>query len=572
MGYGYGVNHILTLPITGATGIPTTASYVDTKEYQVTVTQVDSDEFTAWSVGQIQVLDDFSNLFDGERKTFPISNGGEALSIQSKPGSLVTVQDCLFIFINDILQIPGESYTFGGGSKISFTEAPKAEDSIKFLFYRGTGGADVVDRDIIETVKIGDELTLGYDRGLDQKSWLQEEDRTVVEIASANAVDTDSYDGQGVWEETTEYRPVVWTRQTEDKFVEGKIVTKDRDLYKATLFPSAYLTQTVGIGTTIAYVDNARPFFNDKRENNVSTEFQKDIIIVNNAERVGAYATAIVLSQHNSGTGGGISTISITSGGKGYTSAPTVTIGTPVGLGSTQRASATATIANGSVNSIALTSAGTTGYFHGSEPPILIGPPVALTETNTVVTFAGDQGLITGIGTTSLAGVAVTGLVLDMVIPSDSWLKESAVTQPAAATVCGLTTGDFFLVRNSNVGHGLTSLNTINGAVGVGTTYIDNVYRVAHYTTGVGTDAIGYGSTTLTQVVVSVNSLNGLTGLGYSMFFGEYSWGKLLLNDRSVSRAYTVNTSNGVTGIETGPILKRVKSLKVGSYSTDFNI
>ena len=30
-----------------------------------------------------------------------------------------------------------------GGSNITFDEAPKFEDSLKILFYRGTGGADV---------------------------------------------------------------------------------------------------------------------------------------------------------------------------------------------------------------------------------------------------------------------------------------------------------------------------------------------------------------------------------------------------------------------------------------------
>ena len=40
------------------------------------------------------------------------------------------------------------------------------------------------------------------------------------------------------------------------------------------------------------------------------------------------------------------------------------------------------------------------------------------------------------------------------------------------------------------------------------------------------------------------------------------------MSDRNVSRAYTVNTSNGITGIETGVILTRKSSLKVGSYTT----
>ena len=50
--------------------------------------------------------------------------------------------------------------------------------------------------------------------------------------------------------------------------------------------------------------------------------------------------------------------------------------------------------------------------------------------------------------------------------------------------------------------------------MGVGTTYIDNVYRVAHRTLGVTTDAMGFGSTVVTQVVLVLTVSNGLTGLG----------------------------------------------------------
>ena len=120
--------------------------------------------------------------------------GGDALSIQSRPGSLVKVEDTLFVFINDILQIPGVIF-IPGGTNITFDEPPKAEDTLKILFYRGTGGADVVDRDVIQTVKVGDTLTLGYHDTLDQKDWLQENDRSVVEITSSNSVDTNAYNG-----------------------------------------------------------------------------------------------------------------------------------------------------------------------------------------------------------------------------------------------------------------------------------------------------------------------------------------------------------------------------------------
>ena len=517
---------------------------------------------------QLQVLDTFQNLFDGSRRTFPLTVGGDSLSIQAKPGSPVTVQDTLFVFVNDILQIPGESYTFLGGSNITFDEAPKFGDTLKILFYRGTGGADVVDRDVIESVKVGDDLTLGYARSLNQQSFLQEESRSVIEITSSNSVDTNNYNGPGVFEDTRVYRPVVWTKQTEDKIVEGKIVYKDRDLYKGNLFPTTNLIQTVGVGTTVAYVTGVRPFFNAKNENNVSTEFQKNIVIVNNVERLAAAATAIVSAA------GTISSVAISTGGRGYDSAPTVTIQNPVGLGTTARAEATASITNGVVTSITVSTAGTE-YSDATPPVVLIGADPVLEEKNTVTSYSGDHGIITGIGTTSLAGVAVTGLVFDLVIPSDSFLRKSEFTQGASGSgansgivTSGLNVGDFFIVSNSNVGHGLTSLNTDGSAVGVGTTYIDNVYRVAHRTLGVTTDAMGFGSTVVTQVVVSVNSLNGLSGLGHSMYFGDYSYGKLQLSDRNTVRSYPVNTSNGVTGILTGPIIKRQSFLKTQSYST----
>jgi len=85
---------------------------------------------------------------------------------------------------------------------------------------------------------------------------------------------------------------------------------------------------------------------------------------------------------------------------------------------------------------------------------------------------------------------------------------------------------------------------------------------------GVTTDAIGFGQTALTRVIVSVANTAGLVGLANSTFYGNYSFGKIIMNDRNVSRAYTVNTLNGISGIETGVILTRKTSLKTESYAT----
>ena len=563
-GYGYEVGHVLTIPTGGATGIPTTSSS-SFREFQVTIDDVDTDKFTAWSVGELQVLDDFSTLFDGERKMFPISDDGERITLQAKKGSLVNVEDCTLVFLNDILQLPGSAYYLSGGSNITFSEAPKSGDTVKLLFYRGTSGIDVRDVEVIDTVKIGDTLTIGQNPLLDQNplsikqdKFLQQDKRTVTEIISASSVNSNQYFMPGLSSNTEMLRPIVWCRQTEDKYIEGKLVTKKRERYEPQIQPSAYIIKSVGIGSTTIFVDSARPFFNPKNEHTVSLDFQKDIKIINYGEKVSAAATAVV------STAGTITSIVISEGGKGYLSAPEVSIENPVGMGTTARAIASSTISGGSVNTITVGIQSGVGYAQTSHPNVLISPPTFVTEENSIVSYAGDFGIITGIGTTSLTGIA-TGLVFDLVIPSDSVLRNATITD--ATTSSGIETGFYFIVRNSNVGHGLTSLDASSNTVGVGTTFIDNIYRAAHVTTGVTTDALGFGQTTVTQVVVSVNSLNGLTGLGFSNFYGDYSWGKLQLNDRNKSQSYTAVTSNGYTGITTGPVIVRKNPLKFQNYS-----
>ena len=44
---------------------------------------------------------------------------GEPLAIKAREGSPINVQDTLLVFVNDILQVPGEGYVFEGGSVCS---------------------------------------------------------------------------------------------------------------------------------------------------------------------------------------------------------------------------------------------------------------------------------------------------------------------------------------------------------------------------------------------------------------------------------------------------------------------
>jgi hypothetical protein len=327
-------------------------------------------------------------------------------------------------------------------------------------------------------------------------------------------------------------------------------------LYEASIYPTSYLIQSVGIGSTIAYVDNIRPFFNAINENNTSLIFQRDIKLLSQDSKVAAAATAIVSAA------GTISSLVISSGGVGYSTNPSVIIENPVGLGTTQRASVSASITSGIVTSITITSPGT-GYTDTNPPLVLIEFPSFTFEDNTVTTYEGDFGVITGIATTSVVGVATTGIVFDFVIPKNSFLRNSSVT--GLTTISGIQTGYYFTVYNSNVGRGVTSLNSSGSTVGIGSTFLDNVYQVAAVSIA-QTSAIGFGVTYVAKVTVRVLSYNGLTGIGYSNFYGEFSWGKVSLGSRSKDNSYNAYTLNGVTGISTGAILKRANSLKYLNY------
>jgi hypothetical protein len=459
----------------------------------------------------------------------------------------------------DILQVPGVGYEFKGGSYITFKEAPKSGDTSKILFYQGTGSVDVSSVDILETVKKGDEIKL-YDESIS----LEENKRTVTTINSSDSVNTNLYPGPGITTNESFQRSVNWSKQTVDKFINGEAVTKDRPHYEPLIYPNTNIIQSVGVGSTVIFVSNIRPFFDNSKEN--YTE-QTDIRIISQESKVGAYATSFV------SIAGTVTSFDITNPGVGYTIAPSVSITTPIGLTTTQGARATATISGvGTVNAITVSYGGTTtgfAYTNTAAPSVLIGEPKSVTSIETIenVSYSGDFGIISGISTTSV-GVASTGIVFDLLLPKDS-LFRNAATVGTAITVSGITTGYYFTVFNSNVGASVTSLYQDGTVVGIGTSFLDNIYEVAQVSIA-QTVGLGIGLTYVAQVTVSVQDYNGLTGLGHSEFFGEYSWGRIATSPRGKARVFTsyAGDSNGLVGISTSPIVERVNPLRYLNYNS----
>jgi len=552
-GYGYGQGQVLTVPFGGITGIPTNLG-LSFEEFKITVEKTYEDSFVGWSVGDLESLDDISDLFDGVRKSFQLKFNGEFKTIRSKKGSDIDIESTLLIFHNDILQVPNVAYNFDGGSIIDFVEAPKEGDTCKIIFYKGTGGVDVVDVDILETVKKGDDITLYSDNIL-----YREEERTVNSVDSSNIVKTNVYSGVGINTDETFVKSVTWCRQTEDKFIDGKPVTKDRTSYEPLIQPTTNIIADVGVTTNILFVESVKTFFDSSKEN-TSSSFIGKLKIVSQKTLVSASATAVVSGL------GTISSIVISDGGVGYTTSPTVTIENPVGLGTTQRSEASSTISvGGTVSSIIITNPGT-GYTSTTPPVVLIESPSSSKniENVTASSFSGDFGIISGINTTSI-GIASTALVFDFYIPNDSFLRDSSIVG-TAITISGIQTGFYFIISESNVGNGVTSLNSSNSVVGVGTSFLDNIYYASSVSIGT-TSVLGIGLTQVAKVTVNLTSYNNLTGLGYSNFYGRYSWGKINLNTRIDAKEF-ISNKNGISGISTSPTVERINPLKYFSYNS----
>ena len=580
-GVGYGVSEILTVPVGGETGIPTNTS-LTFQEFQLNIDEIHDDNFNGWSVGELEVLDRIDSKFDGYTKAFGITLSENPVSIQAAKGSQIDVQMVLLVFINDILQEPGAAYIFNGGSTITFTTAPKAGDSSKILFYKGSGSIDVVFTDVLETVKVGD--TLDIDNVPEQgQNWsLNEDPRTVTGINTMDSVNTNIYPGPGVTTDGTLKRTVDWCKQEYDITINGADVGKDRIHYEPAIYPAAYMISSAGVGTTAIYVNTLRPLFNANDEATIRT-FQDSIVIESQDVITAAAATATV------SVAGTVSAITVGTAGAGYTVAPNVTIGnasgvgtnSPVGVATTTRATATATLSAGTVSAITVSYGGTTtgvAYTTSSPPPVLIDPPKITRETLDVITttgYKGDYGSVVGFGTT-VSGGGQNRLYFDLWIPLNSYMRDTEYVG-SAVTISGISTGDFLTVFNSNVNSGLSTFatqNTSGTGVGIGTSCVDGVYQVfSAETRELPSTVLGF-TTHLRRIFCNVDNVG--TGIAYTTQYnnndkyladlGEFSWGKILINGVT-QKAFNFYGDNGVTGISTSALVTRAKSLKYKDYT-----
>jgi len=258
-GYGYTIGEVLY-----PTGIVTASAYTASDALQFTVTEVGKDAFAAWNIGILQKLDDLTPYVDGVRKTFTIretiDNVSNPLSLESEAGSEIDLSYNLLVFLNDVLQIPGQSYKFNGGTQITFVEAPPAllkEDgtyersTLKVYFYKGTfGDTELVD--VEETIKKGDNVQIKKD--LFATSPQKQLSRTVKEILTSDQLKTELYNLEGLSSNSSQLRAIDWTQQKRDLIIDGYIVPKSRISQKSKVGIYTGISVTAGTFTGISTV------------------------------------------------------------------------------------------------------------------------------------------------------------------------------------------------------------------------------------------------------------------------------------------------------------------------------
>ena len=154
-----------------------------------------------------------------------------------------------------------------------------------------------------------------------------------------------------------------------------------------------------------------------------------------------------------------------------------------------------------------------------------------------------------------------------------------------AVTISGISTGDYFVINDSNVGSSTTSIRAYasDGAtIGIGSAFVDNVYEVNNFeivntATGIGSSGVGIGTSHVKRVFVKIGdnftwsggwpSFSGV-GIQTGNYFGSYSWGKIILPSRSESNSYNAYTDGGVGGISTSMVVRRSAALKFKNFKS----
>lgn len=507
-------------------------------DFTLTVLDTFTDSFAAWKFGELDYIDSIKPLQNGTRMRYPLYYNEQLLSFEKDPNNsdsqAIDFDSLLVIFINGILQQPKVAYQFSGGTSFTFTTPPKQSDNVAIFFYRGSN-SDSVSIDIHESAKEGDELKVFNNNKLLGITTTQNL-RAITAIKTSDTVETNSYKFEGI--DTINFKPTSLIKQKVDRFIDGSIISKSRDSLESQIYPTAKIIRNFESTDTGVFVDNSE-FFN--YENEVLIDIDA-FIISGKSSPVSAALTAIV------STAGTIQSLSITNPGSGYTGASvTVKISSPltigistslpmgvgIGIGTTATAVISVSPAGTLTTPITITNPGL-GYSIGMEPQVITPLPKPIYENVTNITnIIGFSGNIVGIGTTVGIG---TNLAIKFTL------------DPILSPYTGLEVGYPIYIFDSKVGNGVTSIiNNDSSIVGMGTTFLDNIYYINAFSPLTGI---------ITCNIKSTTSVVGIATTGPRV--AQFSWGRIFGFTRSSSpisiavSSYTVDA-----GLSTFPTIQR---------------
>jgi hypothetical protein len=277
-GYSFRIGDVFKpVGLVTAKGLPSPIS-----EFELTVLDVFTDSFSSWQFGELDYIDSVSVYQDGIRTRFPLFYNSELLSFEideNDPDSqLIDLDSVLLIFINGVLQEPGVSYQFNGGTSFTFSVAPEPEDNIAIFFYRGTRGEDTLQVNTVETIKVGDTVQIFSNNSNIQNTTTQEK-RTIYDISGSDKIETNLYVGQGIDEVNN--KPLYWTKQKTDLILNGEKIYKSRDSLESQIYPTANIIGDLSNTATEIFVDDSS-LFNYENESPIS--FDAFILSNNSAE------------------------------------------------------------------------------------------------------------------------------------------------------------------------------------------------------------------------------------------------------------------------------------------------
>ncbi len=189
------------------------------------------------------------------------------------------------------------------------------------------------------------------------------------------------------------------------------------------------------------------------------------------------------------------------------------------------------------------------GYDEDTPVVVLVSPPTTYRETFDNVNVTGDYGNIIGIQTSS-SGISTSSPMLIFQFDCASILS---LPEYGGLDRSGISTGDYFVITNSIVGSGITTIDSTNGfgILGISTQHIDNVYRADNI------------QSSLSGIVTVFSNIKSIVGIATTSGFtcAKYSWGKLFeFNSRPDPKSFTLSNT-GLIGISTAPLAYRKSPL-----------